>query len=89
MNTVRMLLLSQDHKQVMWETNLPHMEVLRHPPKDWESIKDIPSLLGMDVISQLRLVIDKNVPEAYIESFSRVYGGKLGCRVQALCLLRL
>ncbi len=25
--------------------------------------------------------------EAYIQSFSRLYGGKLGCRVQALCLL--
>jgi len=67
MEDVRLLLLSEDKKSVGWEAELPHIGVLRHPTENWEDVKEIPSLLGMDVLSQLRLVIDKTVPEAYVE----------------------
>jgi len=64
---VRMLLLSARHVKVIWEIDLPTMEVLRHPQEKWEETKGLPSLLGMDLLANFRLVIDNSVPEAYIE----------------------
>ena len=67
---VRMLLLSAQQTSVIWEANLPTLEVLRHPQENWDAIKDLPSLLGMDVLANFRLAIDMSVPEAFIETLS-------------------
>lgn len=67
MADVRFLLLSEDRKQVVWEKELAALDVLRHPPEDYEKLRDCPSLLGMDVLSEYRLMIDVGAQLAFIE----------------------
>ena len=61
------LFLSSDHKEVVLERELPEVNVIKHDRDLYPEIREVPSLLGMDFLSDYTLVVSADKPEAYIE----------------------
>lgn len=67
---VRLKFLSEDHRGVLLEHVLPKAQVLRHPKRQYEEVREAYSLLGMDVLRQYRLSLDVKAGSAFLEESS-------------------